>query len=320
VVVPYFTVRDRDRKLLSVDFDGLPTEYPYTLMVPQSTTEQVLARRLAQLGVKVAREHVVQSLRQLGESVEVTVGLPDGSTELVEAKYVVGADGMHSTVRSSIGVEFAGSRYESSFVLADVRMRWPLRRDEVQLFFSPAGLLVVAALPGDRYRIVATEDQAPEHPDAANIQRLLDERGPITNPASVDEVVWSSRFRVHHRLASAYRVGRVFLAGDAAHVHSPAGGQGMNTGIQDGVALASLLADVVADGASPSTLDNYERLRRPVAAGVLAMTDRMTKAATTRSSFVRLIRNAALRVIGHVPAIRRTLAMNLSELTTRPQT
>jgi 2-polyprenyl-6-methoxyphenol hydroxylase-like FAD-dependent oxidoreductase len=119
-------------------------------------------------------------------------------------------------------------------------------------------------------------------------------------------------------LADRYGEGRVFLAGDAAHIHSPVGGQGMNTGIQDGVVLAGLLAGVVADGEPESTLADYERLRRPIAAGVLAMTHRMTRAATAKSPVVRALRNTAMRAVGSVPAIRRKLAMTLSELTTRP--
>jgi 2-polyprenyl-6-methoxyphenol hydroxylase-like FAD-dependent oxidoreductase len=182
------------------------------------------------------------------------------------------------------------------------------------LYFAHAGLVVVAPLPGGRHRIVATADAAAEHPDRDDIQALLDARGPKKRPARVTDVVWSSRFRVHHRLADHYREGRVFLAGDAAHVHSPAGGQGMNTGIQDAVALAGRLAGVLADGADERTLDGYEAQRRPVAADVVAFTDRMTRVATVDHSPVRRIRNAALRALNRIPAVRRNIALKLSEL------
>jgi 2-polyprenyl-6-methoxyphenol hydroxylase-like FAD-dependent oxidoreductase len=198
-------------------------------------------------------------------------------------------------------------------------MDWPLPGDEVMLYFAPAGLVVVAPLPGGRHRIVATLDEAPEHPDRDDVQALLDARGPERHPARVGEVLWSSRFRLHHRLADHYRAGRLFLAGDAAHVHSPAGGQGMNTGIQDAVALAARLTAVVRDGAAETELDGYEAERRPVAADVVAFTHRMTRIATMRRTPQQKLRNALLRTLDRIPAVHRTMAMNLSELATDPE-
>ncbi|MFD0687086.1 FAD-dependent oxidoreductase [Actinomadura fibrosa] len=310
VVVPRFTVRDGDQALLSVRFDGLPTRYPYTLMVPQDVTEQVLLDRLHAAGGRVHRPHEVASLVQDGDGVTATMA----TGETVRARYAVGADGMHSTVREQAGIGFTGDTYAQSFVLADVRLDWELDAREVMLYFAPAGLVVVAPLPGGRHRIVATVDDAPEHPDMADVQALLDERGPRKRPAKVTEVVWSSRFRVHHRLADRYREGRILLAGDAAHVHSPAGGQGMNTGIQDAVALAPLLAAALRDGGSAADLDAYEAGRRPVAASVVRFTDRMTKVATAGGATQRRIRNLLLRGLDRIPAVHRTMAMNLSEL------
>lgn len=237
VVVPHLTIRDRDRTLLSIPFGALPTLYPYTLMVPQHITEQVLNERLAALGGWVHRERTMTDLEIGADGATAVVSGPDGASTQVRARYVVGCDGMHSVVREQAGIGFIGDRYAQSFVLADVQMDWPLARNEVQLFFSPAGLVVVAPLPEDRYRVVATLDHAPEHPGLDDVQDLLTARGPAAAPPKVRELVWSSRFSVHHRLAESYRRGPVFLAGDAAHVHSPAGGQGMNTGIQDAVTL-----------------------------------------------------------------------------------
>jgi 2-polyprenyl-6-methoxyphenol hydroxylase-like FAD-dependent oxidoreductase len=310
VITPRFTVRDRDRALLSIDFDQLPTRHPYTLMLPQNITEDVLTSRLAELGGQVDRPYQLAHLEQDGDGVTATMV----GGETVRASYAVGADGMHSAVRDQTHIGFAGNTYAQSFVLADVHLDWEFDDSEVMLYFAPAGLVVVAPLPGGRHRIVATADVAPEQPDRDDIQALLDARGPKKRPARVVDVVWSSRFRVHHRLADHYREGRVFLAGDAAHVHSPAGGQGMNTGIQDAVALAGRLADVLSDGADECILDGYEAERRPVAADVVAFTDRMTRVATVDHSAVRRIRNAALRGLNRVPAVRRTIALKLSEL------
>ncbi len=316
-IVPRFTVRDRDHVLVRIRFDGLPTRYPYTLMVPQNVTEAILLGRLRELGGEVHRPYAATGLQQEADGVTVTVAADGQEPQTVRARYLVGADGMHSTVRERADIGFTGDRYEQSFVLADVRMSWSLRADEVMLFFSPEGLVVVAPLPGERHRVVATLDDAPEHPGIADVQHLLDTRGPVTGAARVHEIVWSSRFRVHHRLADRYCAGRILLAGDAAHVHSPAGGQGMNTGIQDAVALGHALAAVLGGRADESRLDQYERTRRPIAARVVAFTDRMTRMATLRTPRGRAVRNAMIRVIGRIPAVRRWLATELAGLRNR---
>lgn len=312
VIVPHFVVRDRDRVLLSVDFDRLPTPFPYTLMVPQNITEEILLARLHAAGGEVHRPHELTGVATDAEG--VTASFAGGHR--LRARYLIGCDGMHSTVREHTGIAFSGDAYAESFVLADVHMNWSEPADHVMLFFAPAGLLVVAPLPGGRHRIVATLDPAPEHPDAHDVQKLLDTRGPKRRPATVADVVWSSRFRVHHRLADSYRSGRILLAGDAAHVHSPAGGQGMNTGVQDAANLAGKLTGVLKDGLDDATLDGYEAERRPVAADVVAFTHRMTRMATLGSGPLRGLRNSALRALDFIPAVHRTMAMNLSELAT----
>jgi 2-polyprenyl-6-methoxyphenol hydroxylase-like FAD-dependent oxidoreductase len=297
VKVDRFAIRDRDRRLLGVPFDSLPGRYPYTLMAPQDVTEQVLRERLTQLGGSV------------GWGRELTAVTPDGTAtvggETIRARWVVGCDGMNSRVREHAGIEFAGSAYPQSFVLADVTLDWPLSRREVQLFFSPQGLVVVAPLPADRFRIVATTSHAPARPDAGDVQALLDARGPVRERARVTGLVWSSRFTVHRRVAGTYRRGAVLLAGDAAHVHSPAGGQGMNLGIRDAIALGARLAT--------GDLSGYEE-RRQLAVDVVANTDRLTKAATTVSPPRRIIRNMLLRTLDHVPAARRRAALDLAGL------
>lgn len=310
--VPVFTVRDRHRVLARLDFSTLPTRHPYTVMIPQSRTEEILTGRLRELGTEVARPWALTSIAEGPEQVHLVATDRQGQNASLTARYVIGADGMNSAVREAAGIASTGARYPQSFVLADVRLQWPLPDDEVQLFFSSAGLVVVAPLPDGHHRVVATLDDAPEHVTAPLVQTVLDERGP--GGATVRDVVWESRFQVHHRLADQYRSGHVFLAGDAAHVHSPAGGQGMNTGIQDAVCLGDLLARVVSGGAPEDVLDQYEARRRPIAEGVVRLTDRATRMATLHHPVPRAARNTALAIAGRVPALRRRLLMQLSEL------
>ena len=206
-----------------------------------------------------------------------------------------------------------GGQYDESFALADVHLVGEVPVDEVILFWATAGLTVVAPLPGgDVYRIVAPSADAPEDPSVEFIQRLLDERGLGAGRMVVKDVVWGSRFRIHHRVADSYRAGRLLLAGDAAHVHSPAGGQGMNLGIQDAVALADALG-VVLGGAPETLLDDYSAARRPIARGVVKLTDRLTRLATM-PRVARPIRNAAIGLAGRFPFVQRALAMRLSGL------
>src|SRR5262249_36314295 len=214
---------------------------------------------------------------------------------------------MHSRVREQSGIAFSGGEYEASFVLADVRMDWPLSRDEVTLFYSPKGLVVVAPLPNEHFRIVATVDEAPEVPSLDFMQAVLDARGPATNPGRIYDVAWSSRFHIHHRVAQNPRKGRILLCGDAAHVHSPAGGQGMNTGIQDSVSLAEALVGTLQDG-DEKRLDAWATRRHEVANDVVTLTDRMTRVATMKSPTGQALRNMAVSFVGHLPPVRAAVA------------
>ncbi len=310
VQAPIFTIRDRARTLIPIDFSGLPTQYPYSLMVPQSTTESLLLERLVELGGSVLRPKTLTAIAQ--DSDGVTATFDDG--DVIRARYVVGADGIHSVVREQAGIGFEGGVYGESFVLADVRLTGDAPDDEVILFWAKAGMTVVAPLPDDIYRIVAPVEDAPEDPTAAFVQELLDARVGAGRMV-VTDVIWGSRFRIHHRVADTYRAGRLLLAGDAAHVHSPAGGQGMNLGIQDAVALAEALADVLG-GAPETVLDEYSAARRPIAKDVVSMTDRLTRLATLPAA-ARPIRNAVFSVVGRVPSVQRALARRLSGLVYR---
>jgi 2-polyprenyl-6-methoxyphenol hydroxylase-like FAD-dependent oxidoreductase len=314
VQAPRFTIRDGRKVLIPIDFGHLPSAYPYTLLLPQSDTERLLLERVVELGGEVLRPKVLTTATQNADGVTAT--FEDG--DVISAAYVVGADGMHSTVREQAGVGFHGDQYEQSFVLADVYLTGEAPTDEVVLFWAAAGLTVVAPLPNGAFRVVAPVDDAPDAPDVPSadfVQRILDDRGYGVGRMTVTDVVWGSRFRIHHRVADTYRSGRILLAGDAAHVHSPAGGQGMNLGIQDAVALAEALVEVIG-GAPDEVLDAYAAARRPIAQQVITMTDRLTRMATLPRA-LRPIRNTAMGVAGRVPAVRRALAWRLSGLVYR---
>jgi 2-polyprenyl-6-methoxyphenol hydroxylase-like FAD-dependent oxidoreductase len=311
-----FSIRDRDRTLVQLRFDGLATPHPYLLMLAQDVTERVLTDRLIALGGAIHRGVSANEVRQDENGAHVLL-MSAAGTHSITARYVVGGDGMQSIVRAAAGAEFEGAAYGESFVLADVSMDWSHGRDEVMLFFSPAGLVVVAPLPNGTFRIVATLESAPEHPDIADIQALIDSRGPTTGQARVTDVVWSSRFRVHHRLVRSYRKERLFLMGDAAHVHSPAGGQGMNTGLVDACVLGRLLASVIAGKQPESMLDQYETLRRPAAEKVLGLAGRLTSMATMHNPAKRQLRNVVLSLINGLPFASHRVSMNLSGLSRR---
>lgn len=301
-----FTIRDRDRILMSVPFEKLPTSFPYALLVPQDVTEKELERRLGELGGRVLRPCEVTEISQ--DSSGVTVTLAGG--ELMRARFLVGADGVHSAVREKLGIAFGGDSSGESYSLADVRLTGGVPDNELVVYFSPAGHLVVLPLPGGIHRVVAHVRDAPEQPDAAFIKNLLDTRGPESGNVEVDAVTWGSRFLTRHALAGQYRLGRVVLAGDAAHEHSPLGGQGMNLGIHDAIVLGRTLS-MILEGESPELLDKYNAAQRPVAEQVISITNTLTRIATA-GQHLREVRNLVVGLLD--PVIRGRLAWRLSLL------
>lgn len=311
-----FSVRDRDRVLLRLRFDTLPTRYNFLLILSQDVTERILAEALAEAGGAVRWGCTVESLTETAKDIHASMATNQGK-QMLHARYVIGADGMNSLVRKTAGIDFSGGSHEESFVLADVAMNWEHGSDEVMLFLFPAGLLVIAPLMTGKYRIVATLENAPVQPSVADVQGLVDSRGPTGNVSHISQVYWSSRFHVHHRVADHFHRRRYALIGDAAHVHSPAGGQGMNTGLVDACVLGRILCNAIANHRDYSDLDHYEALRKPAAEQVLQLAERLTRMALIKSAPQRLLRNILLQTIGIFPSFRHRLQMDLSGLSRR---
>ena len=307
-----FALRDRDRSLISLNFSDLPSAHNYILMIPQDKTEEMLEERLVALGGRLRRGTTATQFIETLDGVATRVITPEGE-QTIRARNVVGADGAKSRVREAAGIAFAGGDYGESLILGDARVSGALRREEVNLFLSTEGLVVVAPLPNGAYRIVATLENAPERPGAEIIQAILDARGP-RGRCKVEEVIWSSRFRLHHRVASTYRKGPFVLMGDAAHVHSPAGGQGMNTGLVDATVLSDALGRLLKGGESDVVLDQYGALRRPAAQEVMDLAGRLTEIATMDGAFKTTLRNALMSMAGALPPFRKRLELNLSGL------
>jgi len=302
----------------TIAFDELPTKYPFALALPQNLTEEILAAKLRQLGGSILRPIEVTSLTQAPHCVTVTYTAAGTLVQDLCGRWVVGCDGLHSAVRQAAGIAFTGGDYEESFVLADVEMDWPLSShaaaNTLELFLGAEGITLIAPLPGNIWRIIATQENPPQNPNVEDCQRILNAR---TVPAAkIGRVVWSSRFRIQHRVAHKLRRGRVLIAGDAAHVHSPAGGQGMNTGVQDAISLAGALTTAIRSG-DESELALWEENRLKIAHSVVNTTDKMTKLALSQNPLTHILREAMLGILGHVPAIGHAMARRLSEIDNR---
>ncbi|MEU8634567.1 FAD-dependent oxidoreductase [Amycolatopsis sp. NPDC048633] len=271
--------------LSSADTEVRPdVPYPASLITPEWRVEEALRRRLAEFGGGVEFGTALDRFEQSDEGVSAVV-VKDGEAETVTARRLVGCDGGHSVVRKQAGIAFEGETPETvRMIVADVEVDG-LDRDAWHMWRHEEGPVTLCPLPSTgvfQYQAGIAPGQDPEL-SLANMQAILDRRSGRTD-IRLREPEWSSLWRANVRLADRYREGRVFLAGDAAHIHSPAGGQGMNTGIQDAHNLGWKLA-AVAKGASPALLDSYEAERRPVAAGVLSLSNTLFKQAIEQKGF-----------------------------------
>ena len=270
--------------------EGL-SPYPFLLIYPQDRHERLLIARLAALGVKVERPAEVEQVTITEAGVTARWRKPNGGVRTVAADYVCGCDGAHSVVRRAVGQDFPGGTYRQLFYVADVEAKGPPADGELHVDLDEADFLAVFPLDdAGRVRLIGTvRDQRAEHPEALG---FADVSGAAIAhmKLEVGRVNWFSTYRVHHRVAERFRQGRAFLLGDAAHIHSPAGGQGMNTGLGDAINLAWKLAWVLAGRATPALLDSYEAERMAFARRLVATTDRAFSFASAEGWAADLVR------------------------------
>ncbi len=294
------------------------TPYPFALVFPQDAHERLLIEHLHGLGVDVERGTRLVRFEQLGSGVRATLERADGAEERCEAAYLAGCDGASSTVREQLAIGFPGGTYQGLFYVADVVATGPATDGELHVDLERADFVLVFPLQGDgRVRLVGAVREPPNGERRAMTFDDVKGRAVDNLGLEVVQVNWFSTYRVHHRVASRFREGRAFLLGDAAHVHSPVGGQGMNTGIGDAVNLAWKLAAVLTGTATAGLLDTYEPERINFARRLVATTDRVFTAATARGWVARFVRTRLVPLLApslfRLPAIRRFLFRTVSQ-------
>lgn len=312
-----------NKQITRLVLDELDSFYSFTLSLPQSDTERILMERLTELKHSVERSTDLISLKQDDSGVESTVSNANGETETIRSRWLVGADGAHSAVRKLLKMDFIGSKYPDLVKLSDVKIEGPFNSDEIYVFNSDKGLIAFFPYGGERYRIAAVMPSDSEHTNEVEANKqtepTLEEMQEIVNERSMHSLklsdqLWATGLYLHHRHVTHYREGNCFVAGDAAHIHSPAGGQGMNTGMQDAYNLAWKMGLVARGVSSESLLDSYGAERLGIALGVIKMTDFMMKVNTLKNPIAKHLRNTLAPILTAQEVIQRRAKHQIAEL------
>lgn len=311
-------VGEGDRRLATLAVgEGIDSAFPFPLLLPQSRTEALLTARLSELGVVIERNVELVGLAQDASGVTATLRHADGRSETVRTKYLAGCDGARSAVRQALEIVFEGYTEPQTFLLADVRIEGgDLDHRSIYLWWHNGGTVAMFPFGQEVWRVFSMRgNDSPKGDEPATLEELqhcVDHHGP--RGLRLGDPSWLSIFRINERLATHYRVGGCFLAGDAAHIHSPAGGQGMNTGIQDAVNLGWKLAYALnGTGNSEMLLDSYEAERRPIARAVIEAAAQKQHLSFGASKLTSMVRNMAVSIFGNIPAVHRKLQVELSE-------
>jgi len=303
------------RQIGHLRFDAVPSRYPFLMALAQSETERILGDHLSDLAVHIERQTTLLSFAQSGRSVSAILALPDGEREEVHCDWLLGCDGAQSRVRDLLNLKFAGKTYDLHFLLGDVHAECPLADNEAHIFGRKEGLFALFPLTKGFFRLVA--DNPPDRfrsekkPTLEEWQEVVNTRSTV--PIRLSDSGWSTYFRVNSRMVENLKRGRVFVMGDAAHIHSPALAQGMNTGIQDAWNLGWKLALVQKSLAHPTLLDSFEAERMPVERGVLGMTDFTQTMITAEKSINRFLRDSLLPLLIGFEVFQSKAAKTISE-------
>src|SRR5215468_3846706 len=300
------------KTLAHMRFEPQESPYAFVSMVPQAVTEKLLVDALQRRGGHIEYETPFESSQQSSDRVTAVLERHGQRLE-VTATFIVGCDGAHSAVRHQLNLPFEGAEYNDLFILADAETNETLPADQLQLCPSEHGPVAIFPMSATRRRIVATVDRADsDTPSLELVRQVLRQRGPAGVEAR--SLIWSSYFRIHHRQVAQLRVGRMFVAGDAAHIHSPFGGQGMNTGLHDIWNLAWKLDLAVRGRASEALLESYNAERRPVIKQVIETTHLLTKAMGTPNKFAQVIRDTMIPMVSRLAPFQHAFVQRLSEL------
>lgn len=297
-----------------LSLDTVDSPYPFSVSLPQTDTERILTDRLRSLGVEVDRGVEFLGFDEDDDGITANLRTGDGGEESVRCAYLVGTDGSRSTVRHACGTRLEGSFKGERFLLADVEAEYDLDRSAMHSYFTPdEGPLLLFPMRGERLRVIAQlSDSASSNggPTLAETQEIVDRHAPGIRLLRAH---WMTEFEIHHAQVPSYRYGRAFLAGDAAHVHSPASGQGMNTGMQDAFNLAWKLEIATREETPPGLLASYHAERHPVAARVIAQTTRLTAMGTLSRPYEQRLRDHLIHLAAGLAPVRRGLATQMEE-------
>jgi 2-polyprenyl-6-methoxyphenol hydroxylase-like FAD-dependent oxidoreductase len=295
--------------------------YPFMLVLEQSRNEQLMYDWLKDHGHDVLWQTELESFSQDDTTVTAQVKVSDVESQTIEAEYLVGCDGPRSLVRHALGLAFEGSTFERLFYVADVQIDWKFTHDALTVCLAPHGVVAFFPMPGEkRWRIVGAFPEGLEKDERDIIYEEIEAQ--IKKEAQLElditRVDWFSTYKVHTRHVDRFSAGRCFVAGDAAHIHTPAGGQGMNTGIQDAYNLAWKLALVLKHSADAQILETYNEERLPNAKRLTATTDRMFNLAAGKDWFVGLIRTTIFpplaKYILSIEAVRKKFFILISQI------